>query len=102
MLFEEVEARRQRLHGVRAGGLAELLDELVAGFEDVVPREEGLGGDGEVLADLLAARGHDAVHEHGCRAELVEGIDERLRHGGVVAGVLRGLRGIAPALVGGA
>ena len=39
----------------------------------------------------LAADRHDAVHEDGRHAQLVEGVHERLLHRGVVLGVLGGL-----------
>ena len=93
---------RDSLDGVRTRLFAQLGYELVAGLEDVLPAKEDLWCDGKVLADLLAARGHDAVHEDGGGAQLVEGVNECLRHEFIVLGVLRRLARVAPALVRGA
>ena len=102
VLLEEIEARGQRFDLVLAGLLPEAFDEAVRVLEDVVPAEELGGIDVEVLADELAAGGDDAVHENRGHAQFLERIDQSLLHGRVVAGILGGLGGVAPALVGGA
>ena len=88
-----------------AGLLAQALHELIRGSKDVIPAKERDRIDVEVLADELAAGGHDAVHQDSRHAQLGKGVDEGLRHGGACLGALElvgRLGGVAPALVGGA
>ena len=87
-----------------AGLLAQALHKLIRGGEDVIPAKEGDRVNVEVLADELAAGRDDAVHQDGRHAQLGKGVDEGLRHCGVCRLALElvgGLRGVAPALVGG-
>ena len=83
---------------MRCGRGALCLAELCDRVEGVLPVEEEVAVEAQMLADLLAARRRRWVHQQRHRAKRLEGVGERLLVGDVVT--LGRLRGLAPALVG--